>query len=142
MNKSDDDISFTAPMLAGDVVETPAPILPSPAPPPPVSSSAAKNPKKSGKRPRETEYLLDWSRCADMSSWAEAKVSAAREARRLKQKRVREDERCSIKLFSSLDVNERGEFLDELGRDDLMLRKLSGSSSDTTSNSELDMDEL
>jgi hypothetical protein len=64
-----------------------------------------------------------------MTSWAETKVTAAREARRLQQKRAREDERRSVKLFSSMEVNERGEFLDEIGRDDLVFRKLRGAPS-------------
>jgi hypothetical protein len=59
-----------------------------------------------------------------MSSWANLKVCAAREARRLKDKRKREDERRAVKMFSSLDVNERGEFLEELGEDDVVFRKL------------------
>jgi hypothetical protein len=117
--------------------------------PPSVSTSSTASadlllvPKKAGKRAREIDYLLDWSRGRDMTSWAEAKVSAAREARRLQQKRVREDERRSVKLFSSLDVDERGDFFDELGRDDLVFRKLRDSPSCAGEEvDEVNMDEL
>jgi hypothetical protein len=67
---------------------------------------------------------LDWSKGRDVSSWAVSKVSAAREARRLKEKQRREDERRAVKMFAALDGAERDEFLKEIGSDDLVFRKL------------------
>ncbi len=80
--------------------------------------------KKKQKRSKEEDYLLDWSKGRDVSSWAQSKVSAAREARRLKEKQKREDERRAAKMFASLNGVERDEFLMDIGADDVVFWKL------------------
>ncbi len=100
----------------------------------PIHDPATPRPpsKKKAKRSREQDYLLSWAVGTDMTSWANSKVSAAREAKRLKDKRKREDERRAVKLFSSLDASERDEFLEELGEDDIVFRKLFSQSDSST----------
>ncbi len=139
-----DALSAPEPNLETSVTTT-VPVLVSisnmsPDPPTPKPPS-----KKRAKRSKETDYLQDWSKGRDVSSWAQHKVSAAREAKQLKEKQKREDERRAAKMFATLDGSEREEFLMDIGADDIVFQKLfdqGGRGESVESDSDATMDDL
>ncbi len=92
-----------------------------------VESAPVGSPVPRPKPPPPDTYYLEWIKGRDVNSFVKAKLSASAEAKRLKQKSKIEDERRALKLFRRMNCSERVSYLERVGRDDVVYRKLCSS---------------
>ncbi len=74
--------------------------------------------------PGQVDYYREWVKGNSVQNLVKTKLSATAEARRLKALKNSEDERRAVMMFRRMDASEQAAYLDDLGADDPVLRKL------------------